>query len=357
MPIRPARVGASLTLVMIAACIACSSGWAALRSARVASGAGPQSPRQEPQPPAKTTPEAAPAPQSAEAKEIRAFDELYVRDFNSANTKALVARFTEDAEVIEDDGLFYQGRTLIEERLEETFAANPGAKMAIEIESIRLLSPDVAKEEGRTIVTPVKGGPATQRRYTALLVKRDGNWLLSSVREESDPAVSPHDRLQVLAWMLGDWLDEGSDSVIRVSCHWSDDGNFLMRTFTVKQQGKDVMTVSQRIAWDPAARRIRSWEFDSQGGFGEGVWGGDGGRWVIKHTATRPDGTTVTATNTMVREGSHVVRWTSTDRFVGHEPIPDELTYAFVRVPVAPGGPANTPATPGTGDQNQRSPR
>ena len=96
--------------------------------------------------------------------------------------------------------------------------------------------------------------------------------------------------------MLGDWIDEGPMSVVRVNCRWSEDGNFLIRTFTVKHQGKDVMTVTQRIGWDPAARQIRSWEFDSEGGFGEGRWGGDGDRWVIKHTATRPEGTTVSAT-------------------------------------------------------------
>ena len=63
--------------------------------------------------------------------------------------------------------------------------------------------------------------------------------------------------------MLGDWIDEGPDSVVRINCRWSEDGNFLIRTFNVKHQGKDVMTVTQRIGWDPAARQIRSWEFDS----------------------------------------------------------------------------------------------
>ena len=67
----------------------------------------------------------------------------------------------------------------------------------------------------------------------------------------------------------------------------------LQRQFTVKHQGKDVMTVNQRIGWDPAAKQIRSWEFDSEGGFGEGKWGGDGDRWVIKHTAIRPEGTSI----------------------------------------------------------------
>ena len=80
--------------------------------------------------------------------------------------------------------------------------------------------------------------------------------------------------------MIGDWVDEGPDSEVRVNCRWSEDGNFLVRSFTVKQQGKPVMTVSQRIGWDPLARQIRSWEFDSEGGFGEGTWSRDGERWV-----------------------------------------------------------------------------
>ncbi len=348
MPTRPVRrLGAALAFLTVAVLIAGSNGWKTSQAARSAPATLPASPPQEQkaQEPGKNAPAQAPAPQSQEEKEIRAFDDLYVRDYNGANIKALVARFTEDAEVIEPDGLRYQGRTLIEERLAETLAASPGAKMAIEVETVRTFGPDVAKEEGRTIITPANGGPATRLRYTALLVKRDGNWLLSSVREEADPLVSPHDRLEVLAWMIGDWVDEGPESLVRVKCRWSDDGNFLIRSFTVKHLGKDVMSVAQRIGWDPAAKQIRSWEFDSEGGFGEGRWGGDGQRWVIKHTATRPDGTTVSATNVMVRERPDLVRWTSTDRYVGHESIPDEPAYAFVRVPAPPPSsetPANT---------------
>ncbi len=359
MSTRPARrLGAALAFLTVAVLIAGSNRWKVSQAARSAPGALPGSPPQEQRArePGKNAPAQAPAPapQSQEEKEIRAFDDLYVRDYNGANIKALVARFTEDAEVIEPDGLRYEGRTLIEERLAETLASSPGAKMAIEVLSVRTFGPDVAKEEGRTIITPAKGGPATRLRYTALLVKRDGNWLLSSVREEADPLVSPHDRLQVLAWMIGDWVDEGPESLVRVKCRWSDDGNFLIRSFTVKHLGKDVMTVAQRIGWDPAAKQIRSWEFDSEGGFGEGRWGGDGERWVIKHTATRPEGTTVSATNVMVRERPDLVRWTSTDRYVGHELIPDEPAYAFVRVASPPPSQTEAPATPSSRERSSQ---
>ena len=43
-------------------------------------------------------------------------------------------------------------------------------------------------------ITPPKA-PALARPYTALFVKRDGRWLISSIREELDPVVRPHDRL------------------------------------------------------------------------------------------------------------------------------------------------------------------
>ena len=83
----------------------------------------------------------------------------FVRDYNRGDSKALAALFTEDAEAIEAEGDRYQGRDLIERRFAETFAASPGVKIAIEVASIRFLSPDVAKEEGQTVITPRQGGP------------------------------------------------------------------------------------------------------------------------------------------------------------------------------------------------------
>lgn len=361
---RPAtKVGGALGLVILAGAIPAWNGWMVIRPARSAELAQLQSSPQAQQPPSPATktepaqPNAAAPIQTPAEKEIRAFDDEYVRDYNKADSKALAALFTEDAEFVEDDGYRFDGRKLIAERLDEAFAASPGAKMAIEVEAIRLLSPDVAKEEGRTIVTPAKGGAALHRRYTVLFVKREGHWLISSVREEPDPMLTSHDRLQILAWMVGDWLDEGADSVVRVNCQWSEDRNFLIRTFKVKHQGKEVMTVTQRIGWDPAARQIRSWEFDSEGGFGEGKWGQEGDRWVIKHTATRPDGTAVSATNIMLRARPDMVRWTSTDRLVGHEAIPDEEPYAFVRVPPPPPADSGNPAANAAPTNRERSPK
>jgi uncharacterized protein (TIGR02246 family) len=279
---------------------------------------------------------------SPEEQFIRLADDAFVRDYNKADTKALLARFTEDAEVIEEDGTRYRGHGLIEERLAETFAASPGIKIGIKSDSIQLLSPDVIKAEGRTVVTPAKGSPEF-RRHTALLVRRDGRWLISSIREEADPLITPHDRLKELEWMLGEWVDEGPDSHIRVSCRWSEDGNFLLRTFTINVQGKPVLTVHQRVGWDPLARQVHSWEFDSEGGYGEGKWSRDGERWVIKHAGVRPEGVTASATHIVSRERSDLVRWEAVDRVLGNENVSQERTYAMVRVPPQPQVPPSGP--------------
>jgi uncharacterized protein (TIGR02246 family) len=286
----------------------------------------------------------APAP-SGDEKAIRAVDDQFVRDYNRGDSKALAALFTEDAESTEPQGERFRGRDLIERRFAETFAASPGVKIAIEAASIRFLSPDVAMEEGQTVITPAREGRLV-RPYTALLVKRDGRWLLSSIREEADPLVSPHDRLRDLEWLVGDWVDSAPESEVRVHCQWSDDGNFLIRSFTVKYQGKPVMMVTQRIGWDPLARRIRSWEFDSEGGFGEGSWSRDGERWVVKHTGVRPEGVAASSTNVMVKERSDLVRWSSTDRVLGDESVPGSNSHVLVRVPPPPRTPATGRSTP-----------
>jgi uncharacterized protein (TIGR02246 family) len=294
---------------------------------------------------------------SRDEQAIRAADEAFTRAYNAGDAHALAEQFTKVAEVVDVDGLRYRGRDAIEQLFAATFRDNPGVTIAMTIDSLRFLGPEVAKEEGSSTITPARGGVPVSRRYTVLFVKQGERWLQDSVREEPEPRVRPHDRLKELEWMVGDWVDEGPDSEVRVQCRWSADTNFLIRTFAVKHQGKTVMTVTQRIGWDPLARQIRSWEFDSEGGFGEGRWSRDGTRWVVKHTGVRPEGLAASATNILSKERPDLVRWVSTERVMGDESIPEDVTYVLVRVPPAPSLPARGPATPVPSPNTTRSPR
>jgi hypothetical protein len=217
------------------------------------------------------------------------------------------------------------------------FRQRPGATFSITPASLRFLGPDAAQEEGRCSVRIGDEPPATQH-YTALFVKQGDRWLISSLREEHDPGIVPHQRLQELAWLVGDWTDESPDSVVHATCRWTEDGHFLLRDFTVRVQGKSVMTVSERIGWDPSVRQIKSWVFDSEGGHGTGLWSRAANEWVIKSTGVMPDGRIATATHTLSRLGPQSARWSSVERTVGDRVVPDHAEYLMVRQPPRPQG-------------------
>ena len=118
-----------------------------------------------------------------------------------------------------------------------------------------------------------------------------------SVREvPDDPEPTPHDRLEPLAWLVGDWVDEDAEAAITIACRWDESGNFLLADFAAKVSGETMIESKQRLGWDPLAESVRSWVFDSDGGYGEGRWTDVDGKWIIKSTAVLPDGTTGSAT-------------------------------------------------------------
>ena len=79
---------------------------------------------------------------------------------------------------------------------------------------------------------------------------------------------------------------EENDASIQTDCNWTKNKNFMTRSFAVVVGGDVDMSGMQIIGWDPAAKQIRSWVFDSDGGFYEGKWTRKGDRWVIQQTGT-----------------------------------------------------------------------
>jgi uncharacterized protein (TIGR02246 family) len=243
--------------------------------------------------------------------------------------------FADDAEMIDENGERLRGRAMIENLFGSMFRERPGATLSITPTSLRFLAPDVAEEEGHTAVRVGDEQPST-RHYTVLFLKQGDRWRYAKVREEQEPGLTPHQRLEELSWLVGEWIDESPDSVVNATCRWTDDGHFLLRDFSVRVQGKSVMTVNERIGWDASARQIRSWVFDSEGGHGTGLWSRTGNQWVIKSTGVLSDGRIATATHTLTRLGPHSARWSSVDRTVGDRAVTDRAEYLMVRRPPQP---------------------
>ncbi len=273
---------------------------------------------------------------AADAKAIADLVTTFERSFEAGDAKALASMFTDDAQVADDSGST-RGRQSIEARFAAYFAANPKAKLAIKVDELRFLTPDVAIEEGRAVVAPAAPGAKPDKtRYTVVYVKENGKWLQSSLREEEDDEVGVPERLKELEWLIGDWVNESQDAVVLTTCHWSEDRHYLLREFTVKVTGKPALKGVQRIGWDPAAKQVRSWVFDSDGGFSEGYWSRAGEQWLIKAHGFHHDGQPVSATMMITRLGPGALRWSAYDRTRGSDLIPLVDEYTLVRRPPTP---------------------
>src|SRR5262245_29430406 len=203
---------------------------------------------------------------------IRKRAEQLVGAFNAGKADDVVAGFLPNGELIDENGVVNKGSQQIKDVLTAFFKQFPGAKLALNIESIRLVGP-VAIEEGTRTMTTADGAEKSRFRYIAVWAKTDKAWQLASFRDfADDPAPTASDELQAIAWLVGDWVNEGADGKVAISYRWSDDKNFLLGDFEMKSPDGSPRKSTQRIGWDPSIGKIRSWLFDADGGFAEGNW-------------------------------------------------------------------------------------
>jgi uncharacterized protein (TIGR02246 family) len=296
--------------------------------------------------------------EAAEAA-IRANVNAFVKAYNAGDAKGIANLFAADGQMLDEDENTTQGRAAIERAFAAIFAKSPQTRISVDVASIRLIGSALAIETGSTRTASKPGEVPEVARYTVVHTKSlDGNWLMAFARdtpiagdaspgsadaaqgtasapETGDTQPSNFERLKPLAWMIGNWIDEGSESIVLSSCKWSADKNYILQKIEVRMQGRDALDLSQRIGWDPLAGRIKSWVFDSDGGFGESLWTQKGSHWLLKATGVRRDGTTSSATNIITPTSKDSYTWRSTDRVVGTEKMPP-IEVKVVRKPPEP---------------------
>jgi uncharacterized protein (TIGR02246 family) len=279
---------------------------------------------------------AADDPPAAE-KPIRDAIDAFAQAFGKGDAKAVAGLFTENAEAVDDEGESIQGREALEAHYAARFAENPEAKLEPGVESIKSLAPGVATATGKSRVVGSDGSEIGGARYSATFVERDGKWLVASLRELPDTReISRYERLKELEWLVGDWVEETEEAVVLTSVAWSDNKSYLLRTFDVRVKGKPALTGTQRIGWDPLTEQIKSWVFDDNGGYGEGLWSRAGDQWVVKATGVRPDGLTASATQVLTYVDKDHLKWKSIDRTHGTEVVEEIDEVVMVRKPPAP---------------------
>ena len=279
---------------------------------------------------------AADSDQAASEAAIRKMDAGYVEAFNKHDAEALANYWSPDAVYLDRvTGEEVSGRENIAKRFTALFKDQPESKMTVDTDSIRFVSPNVAVEEGTSNETIGKGAPE-EVPYTAVYIKRDGQWLLDRVTDQAEKAApSPYEHLKVLEWMVGRWVDKDDDdnATIETECKWTKNQSYLTRSYTVTV-GDDVdLSGIQVIGWDPEAKSIRSWTFDSDGGFSEAAWERKGDRWYVHNTGYLADGRKGTMTNVIRQIDDNSFTWKTIERTAGGELLPNIDEVVIEREP------------------------
>lgn len=270
----------------------------------------------------------------AEDKEAIAKNaEAFVQAFARGDAEALAAFWMEDGDYTDQAGRHRKGRAAIEKAFQGLFAEHKGLRVRIDSLSLRFVTPDVAVEDGTSAVFSPDGAPPSRARYTNVHVKKEGKWLLSSVRETFLPPPTNYEHLSGLEWLLGDWAGEADKGKVeRASLAWSDSQNYRVGALSTTLNNTPLSSSRLRIGWDPAARRIRSWLFDATGGFGEGTWVRDGKKWVVKTASVLQGGKKAAVTFVVTPVDADTLTWQARDRSVDGKALPDGREVKMKRV-------------------------
>jgi len=269
---------------------------------------------------------------SSNEAEIRAAIEGYLAAINSGDAAAAGDYWSDTGQMVNADGSRLDGKAAIQNDLESSLSETARKQVRVSNVMIRFLAPSVALEEGEATIVSANG-ESSSSTYQAIHVKQNGLWKLESLREteiEADP--TSHDRLKEIAWMIGDWVDQVDETRIETSCQWTSNGNFMTRSFKVITNGAIELEGTQVIGWDSKRKQIRSWVFDSDGGFGDGSWARSKDQWTVKNKFQLSDGRQGKSTNTFTYVDENTFKWESTNRSVGDESLPDVNAAAVQRV-------------------------
>jgi uncharacterized protein (TIGR02246 family) len=246
----------------------------------------------------------------------------YAEAFNSGNVAAISAVWAPDAEYIDEKGTVVKGRNAIAALFKQYLADLKGAKIAFKVTSIRPLTDDVVMQDGTSTLTRADGS-VDPGRFTAVWFKKDGKWLIRSARDlpyeagDTPGGVGP---LKDLKWMIGDW--EAEKGGVHVTVRWALNQAFLLQEYRVKQADGELQ-VMQLVGFDPLTGQLKSWTFDSNSGYGEGLWTRQGNSWVVETAGVLPNGQTGNAVNVIRYVDDQHAVFTARDREVAGQPIPD----------------------------------
>ena len=199
------------------------------------------------------------------------------------------------------------------------------------VHHLRLVKPDVARVEGEATVNSPEMEPS-RVTFSAILVNQNNKWMIDSIEETPIrvPA-SSYDALRDLEWLVGHWVDESEEARVDTEFRWTAGRAFLLRSYSIETADGGLQQGTQVIGLDPRSNEIRSWSFNSDGSFGDGIWSKNGDDWIVKSSETLPDGLAASGTFVMEEIDENTMTMQLIGLEVEGEPRPASEVVTIVR--------------------------
>jgi uncharacterized protein (TIGR02246 family) len=246
-----------------------------------------------------------------------------IQAFDKRDAAAIAAHWTEEGEFIRNDGESIRGRGEIQKAYAAYFKTLTGKpKLEIQSDDLRFPSADTAVSEVTLRLKSEDGEIVASSWRNTLLVREGGQWKVAMVREW-DRDTSEDDSLKDLEWLIGTWRASNKDREVTTTYEWDENKAFIRGKYTVKEGAKVIESGMQMIGKDNNEGVIRSWVFQSDGGFGGGVWTREGKKWSVDVQGVMADGTELTGTSIYTHLDPNTYTWQLVDQALDGEPIAD----------------------------------
>ncbi|MDR3621314.1 MAG: SgcJ/EcaC family oxidoreductase [Paludisphaera borealis] len=269
---------------------------------------------------------------------IRKSSQEFTKAFDEGDAHAIAALWTEDGDYSDTMGQVFKGRAAIEKEYGDFFAAKKGFRIQITIDSLRLLSPTAAIEDGHAVVTQSPAGTTNTTnttKYVVVHVKVGEKWLMSTARDTLVETPSTVRELDDMEWLIGSWVAEDYGSRTESVCRWVANKSFVERSYTVKHPDESTTSGIQLIGFNSQGGHIQSWNFSSDGGFAVGVWTRRDRGWSAEISGITGAGISTTAVNVLTRLDNNAYSWQSVSRTAGGISLPDTDEIVIKRTKIS----------------------
>lgn len=271
-----------------------------------------------------------PSPQ--DQMEIRESTEAHTQAFNVHDSEKLTSLWDEDALFINlTTEEIVEGNKNIAVFFKNLFEKKGAKNIRMLLSNVSSSGENVALAQGILEVS-FADQYIWKGAFKAEYIKHDDKWFISSLSvNEINSSETQFKHLKELDWLAGNWIDAENPVEVAYSNLWDKNKNFLVQNFTYSVLGQEELKGMQIIGWNPTEKKICSWTFNSDGGYGTGIWSKNGSTWSVNQNFVLPRGGKATSTHTYNVNNASSYTFLDTNRIVDGKKLPDIGPFKIIR--------------------------